>query len=108
VDVLVLVFEGRGILKLGVYNVSLLGGDVGKDVKEVGWGGDNGGRGAGAVFVTARGEAVTSWTWVVPGIVGAIQVVLDDLVGGDDVDLVCVVDLRPVGNGKGRGDDKGW
>jgi hypothetical protein len=49
---------------------------------------------------------ITTWAWVIPGVVGAIQVVLDDLVGGDDVDLVGVVDLRPIGNREGGGDDK--
>ena len=38
---------------------------------------------------------------VVPGVVGAIKEVLDDLVGGDDVDLVDVVDGGPRGNGEG-------
>jgi hypothetical protein len=76
-------------------------------VEEIGWGGDDGGWGVGTIFVAARGEVVTAWTWVIPGVVGAIQVFLDDLVGGSDVDLVGVVDLRPVGNGKGGGDNKG-
>ena len=62
----------------------------------------------GAIRVAVCGEVVTSWTRVIPGVVGAIQVVLDNLVGGGDVDLVSVVDLRPVGNGKGGGDNKGW
>ena len=39
---------------------------------------------------------------VVPGIVGAIEEVLDNLVGGDDVDLVDVVDGRLRGDGEGR------
>jgi hypothetical protein len=92
VDVGVLMFGGRRVLKLGAYYVSLLGGDIGEDVKEIGRG-DGGGRGAGAVFITARSKAVTAWTWVVPGVVGAIQVILDNLVGGGDIDLVSVVDL---------------
>jgi hypothetical protein len=107
VDVLVLVFGGQRVLKLRAYDVSLFSSDVGKDVEEVGRGSDDGGRGAGAVCVAACGEAVTSWTGVVPGVVGTIQVVLDDLVGSGDVDLIGVVDLRPVGNGKGGGDNKG-
>jgi hypothetical protein len=107
VDVHILVFGGRGVLKLWAYDVSLLGGDVGDDVKEVGQGGNDGGWGLGAVDVTVLGEMITSWAGVVLGIVGAIKVVLDNLVGGGDVDLISVVDLRPVGNGKGGGDDKG-
>jgi hypothetical protein len=35
VDVGVLVFGGWGILKLGAYDVSLVGGDISEDVKEV-------------------------------------------------------------------------
>jgi hypothetical protein len=94
-------------LKLRAYDVSLFGSNIGKDVKEVGRGGDDRGRGAGAIGVEVRDEVVTTWTWVVPGVVGTIQVFLDDLVSGGDVDLIGVVDLRPVGNRKGRGDNKG-
>jgi hypothetical protein len=39
--------------------------------------------------------------------VGTIKIVLDDLVGDGNIDLVGVVDLRPISNGEGRGDDKG-
>jgi hypothetical protein len=108
VDVCVLMFGGQGVLKLGAYDVSLLGGDISEDVEEVGRGGDDGGRGAGAVNIAACGEVVATWAGVVPGVVGAIQVLLDNLIGGGDIDLVGVVDLRPVGNGKGGGDNKGW
>ena len=38
---------------------------------------------------------------VIPGIVGAIEEVLDNLLGGDDVDLVYVVDGGPRGDGEG-------
>ena len=38
---------------------------------------------------------------VVPGIVGAMEEVLDNLLGSDDVDLVDVVDGRPRGDGEG-------
>jgi hypothetical protein len=107
VDVLVLVFGGWGVLKLQAYDISLFGSDVGKDVEEVGQGSNDGGWRAGAICIAARSEAVTSWTGVVPGVVGTIQVVLDDLVGSGNVDLIGVVDLRPVGNGKGGGDNKG-
>jgi hypothetical protein len=43
VDVCVLVFGGWGILKLRAYDVSLLGGNVSENVKEVGWSGNDGG-----------------------------------------------------------------
>ena len=39
--------------------------------------------------------------WVVPGIAGAIEEVLNNLLGGDDVDLVYIVDGRPRGDGEG-------
>ena len=38
---------------------------------------------------------------VIPGVVGAIEEVLNDLLGGDDIDLVDVVDGRPRGDGEG-------
>jgi hypothetical protein len=108
VDVGVLVFRGQGILKLRAYYVSLFGSDIGKDMEEVGRGGEDEGRGLGAVDVEAGGGVITSWTGVIPGVVGTIQVVLDDLIGSGNIDLVSVVDLGPIGNGKGRGDDEGW
>jgi hypothetical protein len=107
VDVSVLLFGDRRVLKLGAYNVSLLDGDIGEDVEEVGQGGDDGGRERGAIGVKVHGGVIATWARVIPGIVGAIQVLLDDLVGGGDIDLVGVVDLRPVGNRKGGGDNKG-
>jgi hypothetical protein len=42
VDIGILVLRGQGILKLGAYNVSLLGSDVGEDVEKVGQGDDRG------------------------------------------------------------------
>jgi hypothetical protein len=80
-------------LELRAYNVVLLGSDVGEDVKEVGWGGDDRGQGAGAIGGAARDKMITTWTRVIPGVVGAIEVVLDNLVGSGNVDLVSVVDL---------------
>ena len=38
---------------------------------------------------------------VVPGVVGAIEEVLNNLLGGDDVDLIYVVDGGPRGDGEG-------
>jgi hypothetical protein len=52
-------------------------------------------------------EVVTSWAWIIPGIVRTVKVVLDNLIGGGDVNLVGVVDLGPIGNRKGGGDDEG-
>jgi hypothetical protein len=93
VDIDVLVFGGWGVLKLRACNISLLGGNIGEDVEEVGQGGDDGGQGQGAIGVKVWGGAITTWAGVVPGVVETIEVVLDDLVGGSDVDLISVVDL---------------
>ena len=38
---------------------------------------------------------------IVPGVVGAIEEVLNNLLSGDDVDLVDVVDGGPRGDGEG-------
>ena len=38
---------------------------------------------------------------IVPGIVGTVEEVLDHLLGGDDIDLVDVVDGGPRGDGEG-------
>jgi hypothetical protein len=107
VDVGILVFGGWGILKLRAYYISLLGSDVSKEVEEVGQGGDNGGWRQGTVGIEACGRAVTTWAGIVPGVMRTVKVVLDDLVGGDDVNLVGVVDLGPISNREGRGDDEG-
>ena len=44
---------------------------------------------------------------VVPGVVRTVEKVLDDLVGGGDVELVNVVKLGPRGGGEGGGGDDG-
>jgi hypothetical protein len=61
-------------------------------VEEVGWGSD-GGQGWGAVGIEMQGETITTRTGVVLDIVGTIEVVLYDLVGGGDIDLVNIVNL---------------
>jgi hypothetical protein len=91
-DVGVLMFGGWEVLKLGAYYISLLGGDVGKDMKEVGWGCD-GGQGQGAIGVGMWGEMITTQAEVVPGVVGTIEVVLYDLVSGGNIDLIGIVNL---------------
>ena len=71
--------------------------------KDEGWGGDrnrrerDGGGRAAAGMGVRRGVG----GWVVPGVVGAVEEFLDDLVGGGDVDLISVVDGRPRGDGEG-------
>ena len=44
--------------------------------------------------------------WVIPGVVGATEEVLNNLLGGDDVNLVDVVNGRPRGDGGGT--SEGW
>ena len=44
---------------------------------------------------------------IVPGVVRAIEEVLNNLLGGDDVDLVDVVDGGPRGDGEGGWGDGG-
>ena len=39
------------------------------------------------------GGRVAVWTWIIPSVVGAIEEILDDLVGGGDVYLVDIVNL---------------
>ena len=39
---------------------------------------------------------------VVPGVVGAVEEILDNLVGGSDVDLINVVNGGPRGDGERR------
>ena len=89
-------------------------GEVGEDVEEVGRGdrwiredegrGDNGNRGErdGRGRAAARmGGGGGIGGRVIPGIVWAIEEVLNDLLGGDNVNLVDVVDGGPRGDGEG-------
>jgi hypothetical protein len=41
-------------------------------VEEVGWSGDNGGWGAGAICIEACGGVVTTWAGVIPGVVRTV------------------------------------
>ena len=81
--------------------------ELGKNVEEVGrgdgwigkdegWGSDRNRRewdrrGWAAVGLSVGGR-------VVPGVVGTVEEILNDLVGGGDVDLINVVDGRPRGD----------
>ena len=129
-DVGVLGF-GVGVLELWTREVVLLGGDIGEYFEEVGRGGnkdgggeserddgqrvndkwgEEGGRANGGIGEEWDSEAaggVTIRAWIVPGVVRAIEEVLNDLVGGADVYLVDVVNLQPRGDREGRGGDGG-
>ena len=110
-DVSVLGFVGRGVLELRAEDISLLGGDVGKDMEEVGRGVDavdsDEGRGGGNAVTFASGAGAITGAWIIPGVVGAVEKVLDNLVGGGDVELINVIKLGPRGSGEGGGGDDG-
>ena len=85
-----------------------MGGDLHEDVEEVGRGGDvdgGDGPGDGRNAVTFAIENGGAGAGIIPGIVGTCEEVLNDLGGGDEVDLIDVVKLRPGGDGKGGGGD---
>ena len=46
---------------------------------------------------------VAIWARIVPGVVGTIEEVLNDLVGSGNVDLINIINLRSRGNREGRG-----
>jgi len=62
--------------------------------------GDDGRRGVGHGRVLETG---TSGTWVIPSVVGTIEGIVDDLKGGGRVLLIDGVQVRPGGDGDGRG-----
>ena len=79
-------------------------------MEKVGWGVDaidDKGRGGGNAVTFTSGAGAIEGAWVIPGIVGTIEEVLDDLVGGGDVELISVVKLGPRGGGKSGGGDDG-
>ena len=88
-----------------------MGGDVGKNVEEVGWGvdaidGEERQGGGNAVTFTGGARAVKR-AWVVPGVTRTVEKVLDNLVGSGNVELVDVIKLGPRGGGEGGGGDDG-
>ena len=62
-------------------------------------------RGRRNAVTFVRGAGAIEGAGVIPGVVRTIEEVLDDLVGGGDVELVSVVKLRPRGGGEGGGGD---
>ena len=81
-------------------------------MKEIGRGVDaidgDEGRGGGNTVTFAGWARAIEGAGVVPGVVRTVEKVLDDLVGGGDVELVNVVKLGPRSGGEGgRGDDGG-
>ena len=66
--------------------------------------GDEGGDGGNTVTFASRAGAIKR-AGVVPGVVRTVEEVLDDLVGGSNVQLVDVVNLGPRDSREGRGGD---
>ena len=85
-----------------------MGSNISKDVEEVGQGvnviNNKERHGGNTIMFTSRTGAVTG-AGVVPGVVGTVEEVLNNLVGSADVELVNVVKLGPRSGGKGRGGD---
>ena len=88
-----------------------MGSYVSEDVEEVGQGVDaidsNERRGGGNAVMFAIRAGTIKGAGIVPGVVGTVKKVLDDLVGGGDVELIDVIKLGPRGGGKGGGGDDG-
>ena len=108
---------GVRVLKLRTREVVLLGGNIGEYLKKVGQGCDKDGQGGssrdngqqvddkwgkeggqadrrvGKDGDSEQGGRVTVGTWIIPSVVGAIEEVLNDLVGGSNVNLVDIINL---------------
>ena len=65
---------------------------------------DDGRDGGNAVTFTSGAGAIER-AGVVPGVVGTVEEVLNDLVGSGDVELIDVIKLGPGSSGKGGGGD---
>ena len=64
-------------------------------------------RGGGNAVMFASGVGAIKGARVVPGVVRTVEKVLDDLVGGSDIELINVIKLGPRGGGKGGGGNDG-
>ena len=67
---------------------------------------DNGGDRGNAVMF-ASGAGAIKRAGVVPGVVGTIEEVLDNLIGSSDIELINIIKLGPRGSGKGGGGNDG-
>ena len=63
------------------------------------------GRDRGNAVTFLSGARAIEGAGVVPGVVRTVEEVLDDLVGGSDIELINIIKLGPRGDGKGRGGD---
>ena len=86
-----------------------MSGDVGEDVEEVRQGVDaidsDEGRGRGNAVTFTDGAGAVKRAGIVPGVVRTVKEVLYYLVGGGNVKLINVVNLRPRDSGEGGGGD---
>ena len=80
-------------------NVEEVGRGDGRIGKDKGQGGDRNRREWDGRSRAATGRGVGRG--VVPGVVGAIEEILNNLLGGDDIDLIDIVDGGPRGDGEG-------
>ena len=64
-------------------------------------------RGGGNAVTFVSGAGAIEGAGIVPGVVRTVEEVLDNLVGGGDVELINVIKLGPRGSGEGRGGDDG-
>ena len=64
-------------------------------------------RGGRNAITFASGAGAIEGAGVIPGIVRTVEEVLDNLVGGGDVELINVIKLGPGGGGEGGGGDDG-
>ena len=60
-------------------------------------------RGRGNTVTFASGAGAIEGAGIIPGVVGTVEKVFNDLVGDGDVELINVIKLGPRGGGKGRG-----
>ena len=78
-------------------------------MEEVGGGVDaivsDDGRDGGNAVTFLSGAGAIKGAGVIPGVVGTVEEVLYYLVGGGDVKLINVVNLRPRDSGEGGGSD---
>ena len=58
------------------------------------------GRGRGNAVTFTSGAGAIEGGGIVPGVVGTVEEVLDDLVGSGDIELVNIVKLGPRGGGE--------
>ena len=64
-------------------------------------------RGRGNAVTFASRAGAIEGAWVIPGVVGTVEEVLNDLVGSSNIELINIIKLGPRGSGKGGGGNNG-